>query len=72
MIVCSCFRVSDRDVKAAIRHGAGTVEAIGAACDAGTGCGSCEPTLCALLQARPTGVADWLRAHRRTGVPHAG
>ena len=75
MIVCSCFQVSDREVKAAVRRGAATVEAIGRACDAGTGCGTCEPSLCALLQrqANPTGIRSWRAAlPGRTEVPHAG
>ena len=72
MIVCSCFKVSDREVRAAIRHGATTLEALRRECDAGSGCGTCEPTLCALLQKNvPSGASrGWL--HRRTEVPHAG
>jgi len=43
MIVCLCHGVRDRDLDAAIATGAGTVEEIGRACGAGTGCGSCIP-----------------------------
>ena len=72
MIVCSCFKVSDREVKAAIRHGADTLAALQRECDAGSGCGTCEPALCALLGKNvPSGASrGWL--HRRTEVPHAG
>jgi bacterioferritin-associated ferredoxin len=42
MIVCICKRVSERQVKAAIDGGAVTVEAVGRACHAGTGCGACH------------------------------
>jgi bacterioferritin-associated ferredoxin len=43
MIVCLCHGVRDRDLDAAISSGAGTVEEIGRACGAGTGCGTCIP-----------------------------
>src|SRR5688500_14432150 len=62
VIVCSCFQVSDREVKTAIRHGACTLDAVQRACDAGTACGGCEPTLCALLQRQtePSGIRSWM------------
>jgi len=41
LIVCLCHGVRDRDVDAAIGAGAGTVEEVGDACGAGTGCGAC-------------------------------
>jgi bacterioferritin-associated ferredoxin len=73
VIVCSCFKVSDREVRAAIKHGATTLDALRRECDAGGGCGTCEPTLCAMLQRHtpaPGAPRGWL--HRRTEVPHAG
>lgn len=42
MIVCVCQGVRCGAVRSAIRGGALTVEAIGAACGAGTDCGSCH------------------------------
>jgi bacterioferritin-associated ferredoxin len=45
MIVCLCKAVSDKTIRAAIENGAGSVEAVGAACGAGTGCGSCVPDI---------------------------
>ncbi|HET8659000.1 MAG TPA: (2Fe-2S)-binding protein [Micromonosporaceae bacterium] len=41
MYVCVCNRVRDCEVRAAIRCGARSEEAVGTACGAGTGCGSC-------------------------------
>lgn len=43
MIVCLCHAVRDRELDAAIAEGASTVEEVGRACGAGTGCGSCIP-----------------------------
>lgn len=43
MIICLCHGVRDRDLDAAISTGAGTVEDVGRACGAGTGCGACIP-----------------------------
>lgn len=48
-LVCLCNGVSERKVRKAIAHGATTIEAIGAACRAGTTCGGCRPTLQDLL-----------------------
>ena len=48
--VCACFDVGVNTVLAAIRgRGLASVEAIGAALQAGTNCGSCRPELAALL-----------------------
>lgn len=43
------MRVSEREVLSAIRGGARTVEAVGQACQAGTGCGSCRGGIDVLL-----------------------
>ncbi len=45
MIVCICRRVSEKQIQAAIEGGATTVEAVGRACRAGTGCGCCHTTI---------------------------
>ena len=45
MILCICNVVSDREVDAAIEAGAGTVDAVGAATGAGTGCGCCRQAI---------------------------
>lgn len=39
--VCACFDVSEDKIREAIRNGADTVEAVGEATQAGTGCGGC-------------------------------
>jgi bacterioferritin-associated ferredoxin len=47
--VCLCQGVTDRKVRKAIGHGATTVEEVGRACGAGTGCGGCRPEIEAML-----------------------
>jgi bacterioferritin-associated ferredoxin len=39
--VCICARVRECEVRAAIRCGARNEDAVGDACGAGTGCGTC-------------------------------
>ena len=41
MFVCICARVRECEVRAAIRLGAHTEDAVGDACGAGTSCGTC-------------------------------
>jgi nitrite reductase (NADH) large subunit len=47
--VCNCNRVCASQIKEAIDAGAASVEAIGAATRAGTGCGSCKTELAQIL-----------------------
>jgi bacterioferritin-associated ferredoxin len=49
MIVCHCFRVSDREIRACAREGACNVSEVGNACEAGTGCGGCRPEIANIL-----------------------
>jgi nitrite reductase (NADH) large subunit len=49
--ICNCHCVSKGHVVDCIRAGAANVEALGAACKAGTGCGSCQTLLGQLLAA---------------------
>ena len=49
MIVCICRRVSDRTIRAAIEDGASSVEEVGSACRAGTGCGMCHESIRQML-----------------------
>jgi bacterioferritin-associated ferredoxin len=49
MYVCICERVREGDVRFAIRCGARTEEAVGDACGAGTGCGTCLERICDLI-----------------------
>jgi len=48
--VCLCKAASDKDVKAAITDGARTVDEVGEACGAGTGCGACRPMIHEMLE----------------------
>lgn len=41
MYVCICARVRECELRSAIRAGARTQRAVGNACGAGTGCGTC-------------------------------
>lgn len=41
MYVCVCARVRECELRTAVRAGARTEEAVGEACGAGTGCGTC-------------------------------
>jgi nitrite reductase (NADH) large subunit len=52
-IVCNCNKVSEARLREAIGAGAVTLEALGQATKAGTGCGSCRTELTQLLAARP-------------------
>jgi nitrite reductase (NADH) large subunit len=57
-IVCNCHGVSEAAIRVAIEGGAGSVAALGACTRAGTGCGSCQGELGALLQiATPAAAA---------------
>jgi bacterioferritin-associated ferredoxin len=49
MYVCICHAVTDVEVAAVIAAGADTEEAVGQACDAGTGCGSCLDKICDMI-----------------------
>lgn len=49
MIVCLCEGVRQSEVEAAIEDGASNLEAVGRACGAGTGCGSCHESIGDLL-----------------------
>ena len=49
MYTCICERVRECDVRSAIRRGARTEESVGAACRAGTGCGTCLDRICELI-----------------------
>ena len=50
-IVCACFGVDESAIRAAINEGCNSPAQIGAACKAGTNCGSCIPELKKLLRA---------------------
>jgi len=47
---CICARVRDCEVRAVIAGGAVDEEAVGEACGAGTGCGSCVERIGRMIQ----------------------
>lgn len=49
MYACICHAVSERELAHVIAAGADTPEAVGRACGAGTGCGSCLDRICTRL-----------------------
>jgi NifU-like protein len=52
-LICTCFGISEETIQAVIAEtGAGTVEEIGRACHAGTGCGSCRFLIQELIDLR--------------------
>jgi len=54
-IVCSCHGVRVSAIAATIAAGAGNVESVGAACKAGTNCGSCKPEIRKMLEKERVG-----------------
>jgi len=48
-VICACQNVGELELKAAMKNGARSVDAIKACTMAGTGCGSCVPELKRLL-----------------------
>lgn len=48
-IVCTCFEVSEEEIREAIKKGATTVEAVGDETNAGTGCGACQSRIQELI-----------------------
>ena len=50
MLVCHCHRICDRTIRESIREGARSIDDVGAACRAGTGCGGCRPAIAGLLR----------------------
>ena len=49
MYACICHAVTSSEVADVVRGGATSEEAVGAACGAGTGCGSCLDRICAII-----------------------
>ncbi|MEO0385835.1 MAG: nitrate reductase [Pseudomonadota bacterium] len=63
--VCACFSVGRNTIAASIRAGAVTLDAVGAACQAGTNCGSCRSEIAAML---PTATPQKERRHEPQAV----
>lgn len=53
-LLCHCLVVEEGEVRKAIRAGARTVDEVGEACEAGTGCGSCRGPIGVLLAEEAT------------------
>ena len=67
LLVCHCMKVCDRTIRECVERGARSVEEVGRACQAGTGCGGCHPTIRALVAGEPAdaGVISLGRARAR-------
>jgi assimilatory nitrate reductase catalytic subunit len=50
-LICVCNGVDAACIVAAVRNGSESIEAVGSATTAGTGCGSCRPEIRALIAA---------------------
>ena len=64
MLVCHCRRVCDRTIRECIRDGAASIEEVGRACGAGTGCGGCQPTIASLLSKADASAGEPLPQER--------
>lgn len=66
MYACLCVAVSTSEVRAAIAEGAMDLDAVGRACGAGTGCGSCRERLRDMLDeaAHPSRLRRFAGAFR--------
>ena len=71
MLVCHCRKVCDRTIRECIDRGARTVDDVGQACQAGTACGGCIPTINALVAGEPVdaGVISLGKARVREREP---
>jgi bacterioferritin-associated ferredoxin len=52
--VCICHAVTEGELARVIAEGARTEQAVGSACGAGTGCGSCLDRICDRLRTART------------------
>ena len=65
MLVCHCRCVFEREVRAAVRGGAQTLEEVSLACGAGAGCGGCQGVIEELIDAeRPVCAPPLARLQR--------
>ncbi|WP_406097770.1 bacterioferritin-associated ferredoxin [Streptomyces sp. NBC_01013] len=68
MYVCSCFGVTEQQVKKHAENGACTPRQIASACKAGTDCGGCVRTIQALLGRGDCPRRDLLDQKRAPGA----
>jgi bacterioferritin-associated ferredoxin len=71
MYICLCHAATTKDVDAAIADGATTIDQVGDACGAGTGCGSCHEEIQDRLDACGRACASDSSAPRRCSNPAA-
>jgi bacterioferritin-associated ferredoxin len=45
MVLCICRAITDREIDAAVRAGASSVDAVAACCGAGSDCGACRDAI---------------------------
>ena len=69
MYVCICEGVTEDQVRTAVRGGARTIEDVGDACGAGTGCGSCHDQIDVFLLAADARLRATLRRVGRLTRP---
>jgi len=65
LLLCQCNSVSESEVVVCVRLGARTLDAVGASCGAGTGCGSCRGAITTILE------EEEARRRRGEGFPEA-
>lgn len=61
MYVCICMAVTEAEVRSCVVHGARTVEKVGEASEAGSGCGSCHRRIEDIIDAVAPGCLDRLQ-----------
>ena len=71
MVLCICRAVTDREIDAAVRAGARSVDAVGACCGAGTDCGACLDELADALSSCSRACATCPRSADRSPGPMA-
>jgi bacterioferritin-associated ferredoxin len=71
MYICLCHAATTKDVDAAIADGAETIDEIGDACGAGTGCGACHEEIQDRLDACSRKCGSDSAAMRRCSSPAA-
>jgi bacterioferritin-associated ferredoxin len=66
VLLCQCNTIFEHEVIACVRRGARSVDEVGDACEAGTGCGSCRGAIKTILEEEAQ-----RRRSGRDGAPEA-
>ena len=72
MIVCHCFRVSDRTIRRAVAEGACDLASVSRACAAGGGCGGCRPEVADIVSRELGGTQAATGTHPLLPILRAG